>query len=101
VDIFHYEPGRPELISHTYCRNIPESIIDYSDTLSFKFKCAGIHDTRAVMAAIMLRRTDIEVMTIIKQKFNSVGLKGINTFTVKIIREETIRSLAHRDYNSL
>jgi hypothetical protein len=30
VGIFHYEPGRPELISHTYGPNVPESIIDYS-----------------------------------------------------------------------
>jgi hypothetical protein len=30
VGIFHYEPGRPDLISHTYGINVPESIIDYS-----------------------------------------------------------------------
>jgi hypothetical protein len=33
VGIVHYEPGWPELISHTYGRNVPESIIDYSDVL--------------------------------------------------------------------
>jgi hypothetical protein len=40
-------------------------------------------------------------MAILKQKFNDVGLKGINTSTVKYLREENIRTLAHRDYNCL
>jgi hypothetical protein len=98
VGIFHYEPGRPDFISHTYGRNIPESIIDYSDALRFKFNCAGIHDNRMLMA-IMFQRTDADVMAILKQKFNDVGLKGLNTSTVKYLREESIRTLAHRDYN--
>jgi hypothetical protein len=98
VDIFHYEPGRPDFITHTYGRNIPESIIDYSDALHFKFKCAGIHDTKMVMA-VLFKRTDAEVMSILKQKFNDAGVKGINTSTVKFLREETIRSLGHKDYN--
>jgi hypothetical protein len=54
-----------------------------------------------MVLAILVKRTDIDVMTILKRKFNAVGLKGINTSTVKILREETIRSLAHRQYNSL
>jgi hypothetical protein len=33
VGIFHYAPGRPELISYTYGPKVPESIIDYSDVL--------------------------------------------------------------------
>jgi hypothetical protein len=45
VGIFHYEPGRPELISHTYGPNVPESIADYSDVLRFKLNQAGVHDT--------------------------------------------------------
>jgi hypothetical protein len=89
VGILHYEPGRPDLISHTYGRNISESIINYSDALRFKFICAGIHDTKMVMA-ILFKRNDSDVMAIIKQKFNAVGLKGLNTSTVKILREETI-----------
>jgi hypothetical protein len=40
VGIVHYEPGRPGLISRTYGRNVPESIIDYSDVLRFKFNKA-------------------------------------------------------------
>jgi hypothetical protein len=100
VGIFHYEPGRPDFISHTYGRNIPESIIDYSDALRFKLKYAGIHDNKMLLA-ILLRRNDADVTAILKQKFNDVGLKGINTSTVKFLREENIRTLAHRDYNCL
>jgi hypothetical protein len=36
VGIFHFKPGSPELISHTYGPSIPESIADYSDVLRFK-----------------------------------------------------------------
>jgi hypothetical protein len=45
VGIFHYETGHPELISHTYGTNVPESIVDYSDVLQFKLNQAGVHDT--------------------------------------------------------
>jgi hypothetical protein len=67
VGIFHYEPGQPDFITHTHGRNVPLSIIDYLDALRFKFKSAGIHDTKAVLA-ILLRQTDIDVMTILKQR---------------------------------
>jgi hypothetical protein len=94
VGIFHYEPGRPEFISQIYMRNVPESIIDYSDALRFKFKCAGIHDTQGGDGNPTQTHghgsNDND-----QKKFSSVGLKGINTSTVKILREETIRSLAH------
>jgi hypothetical protein len=99
VSIFHYEPGRPDLITHTYNRNVPESIIDYSDALRFKFKHAGVHDT-PMLALIMSSRTDTQVMTALKIKFNAVGMKGINTSTVKVLREELARSIAHGEYNS-
>jgi hypothetical protein len=99
VGIYHYVPGRPDLITPTYDRNIPESIIDYSDALRFKFKHTGIHYTTILMS-ILSKRTDIDVMAELKRKFNAVGLKGINTSTVKILREETIRSHAHRQWNS-
>jgi hypothetical protein len=52
VGIFHYEPGRPDFISYTYGRNVPESIIDYSDELRFKFKSAGIHDNKTLMGIL-------------------------------------------------
>jgi hypothetical protein len=99
VSIFHYAPGRPDLISHEYGPNIPESIVDYSDILRFKFKKADIHDTTTLMS-ILSNRNDIDAMTALKLKFNAVGLKGINTSTVKIPREETDRSLQHWEYNN-
>jgi hypothetical protein len=39
VNIFHYAPGCPELISHEYGPNIPESIVDYSDVLRLTLQC--------------------------------------------------------------
>jgi hypothetical protein len=98
VGIFHYAPGRPELISHTYGPRVPESIIDYSDVLRYKLKKAGIHDNTTLMS-ILSSRTDVDAMTALKVKFNAVGLKGINTSTVKILREETNRSLEHLEFN--
>jgi hypothetical protein len=98
VGIFHYEPGRPELISHTYGQNVPELIVDYSDVLRFKFKQAGVHETTTLMS-ILSNNTDIDAMKAIKLKFNAVGLKGINTSTVKILREENIRNHAHWQHN--
>jgi hypothetical protein len=100
VSIYHHEPGRPELISHTYGPNVPESIIDYSDVLRFKFKQAGIHDTTTVMS-ILSNLSDADAMTALKLKFNAVGLKGINTSTVKILREENNRNLEHWEHNRL
>jgi hypothetical protein len=100
VGIFHYVPGRPGLISHTYGPHVPESIIDYSDGLRFKFNKAGVHDTTTLMS-ILSSRTDIEAMTALKLKLNAVGLKGINTSTVKILREENNRSLEHCEFNCL
>jgi hypothetical protein len=49
IGIFHYEPGRPDFISHPYDMNVPESIIDYSYGLRFKSNSAGIHDNKAIM----------------------------------------------------
>jgi hypothetical protein len=40
-------------------------------------------------------------MAALKLKFNAVGLKGINTSTVKILREENNRSLEHSEFNCL
>jgi hypothetical protein len=94
VGIFHYEPGRPDFISYTYGRNVPESIIDYSNALRFKLKSAGIHDNKTLMG-ILFKKSDTKIMTLLKLKFNNVGLKGIFTSTVKFLREETIRTISH------
>jgi hypothetical protein len=50
--------------------------------------------------SILSNRTDADAMQALKLKFNAVGLKGINTSTVKILREENNRSLGHWGYNS-
>jgi hypothetical protein len=72
VGIFHYKPGSPELISHTYGPNIPGLIVDYSDVLlQFKLNQAGVHDTTTLMS-ILSNRTDIDAMTALKLKFNAV-----------------------------
>jgi hypothetical protein len=99
VGIYHYVPGRPDLISHTYNRNIPESIIDYSDALRFKLKSIGIRNINMLME-ILFKRNDIAVMNILKTKCNNACMKGINTSTVKILREETARNIAHIEWNS-
>jgi hypothetical protein len=81
VGINHYVPGRADLISLTYGRNIPESIIDYSDAVHYKFKQAGIHDVCTLISR-MGNRTDINMMTEFKEMFNVVGMKGINRIPV-------------------
>jgi hypothetical protein len=98
VGIVHYVEGRPDIISHTYGHKIAESIIDYSDVLRFKLKKAGIHDVTTLMA-VLSNRTDADAMAALKLKFQAVGLKGINTSTVTILREEISRNLAHCDFN--
>jgi hypothetical protein len=50
-----------------------------------------MHDTTTLMS-ILSNRTDIDAMAALKLKFNAVGLKGINTSTFKILREETDRN---------
>jgi hypothetical protein len=82
VGIYHYVPGRADLISLTYGRDIPESIIDYSDALRYKFKRVGIHDL-LTLSLLMRNRADIDVMAELKEQFNVVGVKGINTSTGK------------------
>jgi hypothetical protein len=100
VSIFHYVPGRADLISHKYGPNIAESIVDYSDVLRYKFKKAGIHDNTTLLS-ILSSRTNGEAMAALKLKFNAVGLKGINTSTIKILREEIQRNLDHHEFNCL
>jgi hypothetical protein len=67
--------------------------------LRFKFKKAGIHDTTTLMS-ILSNLTDVDAMKALKLKFNAVGLKGINTSTVKILREENDRNRQHWEHNN-
>jgi hypothetical protein len=48
----------------------------------------------------MRNQTDINVMAELKERFKVVGIKGINTSAVKLLREEVHRNNAHEDYNS-
>jgi hypothetical protein len=100
VYVYNYDLDRPDLISHHYDNPVPESIIDYSDALRFKLKCIGIHNVDD-LNTILSNKTDIVAMTYLKNKLNSLGLKGILVDTIKILRKETIRSLDHGRHNSL
>ena len=99
VYVFNYEQDRPDLISHTYDRPVPESVIDYSDALRFKLKSAGIHDITRLMD-IFTSRTDNVAMADIKVELNDVGMKGLSLNTMKILRKETVRTIEHTGHNS-
>jgi hypothetical protein len=100
VYVFNYEQNRPDLISHTYDSPVPESIIDYSDALRFKLKSAGIHDVTRLMF-ILSSRTDAEAMACLKRMLNEVGMKGLSLNTVKTLRKEAIRTIAHVGHNNI
>jgi hypothetical protein len=100
VYTINYNPNRPDLISYNYGPQVAESIIDYSDALRVKFKQAGIHDSTDLMN-IFGNQTDSAVASELKLKFNEVGLKSIHLSTVTVLREETIRNLAHFNYNTI
>jgi hypothetical protein len=65
-----------------------------------KLKLAGIHDSADLMA-IFEDRTDIEASALFKAQLNDVEQKGLKTFTVRLLKEETIRHIAHLRYNSI
>jgi hypothetical protein len=100
VYTINYNPDRADLISYNYMLQTNESIIDYSDALRVKFKQAGMHDSTDLMN-IFGNLSDSDVAIELKIKFNNVGLKGIHKRTVTILREETIRNLAHFNYNTI
>jgi hypothetical protein len=54
-----------------------------------------------MLMSILSNRTGIDAIAALKLKFNAVGLKGINTSTVKILREENNRNLEHWEFNCL
>jgi hypothetical protein len=100
VYVFNYEQDRPDLISHTYDSPVPESVIDYSDALRFKLKSAGIHDVTRLMS-IFSGMSNSVAMTYIKEELNEVGMKGLSLNTVKILRQETVRTIEHTGHNSI
>jgi hypothetical protein len=100
VRIIHYDRSRPDIISREYSSPCAESIIDYADAIRLKLKLAGIHDSADLMT-IFEDRTDIEASALLKTQLNDVEQKGFNTSTVRLLKEETIRHLAHASYNSI
>jgi hypothetical protein len=100
VFIVNYDPSLPDLISYQYNHPTPESIIDYSDTMRVKFKMAGIHDSTDIMA-ILTDRTDKEAADVFKRQLNDVNQTGLKIMTVHLLREETIRTLRHHNFNLL
>ena len=104
VTVFRYDPESPDLTCHNYgpyIMGVPESILDYADALRYKFKMAGILDIPQLLDEYITMDNDINNMKQLKIRFNDCGFKGINTSTVTIIREEIMKSLAHKKFNGL
>jgi hypothetical protein len=68
--------------------------------MRLKLKLAGIHDSDDIMA-IFDGRNDVEASAIFKAQLNDVEQKGLKTSTVRLIKEETIRHIAHAQHNSI
>jgi hypothetical protein len=100
VQVIHYERNNPELISHEYDSPCAESIIDYGDALRLKLKLAGIHDSNDLMA-IFDDRNAVEAAVVFKAQLNNVEQKGLKASTVRLLKEEIHRHLAHARYNSI
>jgi hypothetical protein len=100
VHVIHYERDNPSLISHEYDSPCAESIIDHADAMRLKLKLAGIHDSTDIMA-IFDGRNDVEASAVFKAQLNDVDQKGLNTSTVRLLKEETLRHVAHARYNSI
>jgi hypothetical protein len=98
VYTINYDPTRPALISYNYRDQTAESIIDYSDSLRVKFKLIGINDSTDLMTEFE-NPIDSEVASSINRRFTNTNLKGVHTSTIAILREETIRNIAHINYN--
>jgi hypothetical protein len=76
------------------------SIINYADAMRLKLKLAGIHDSTDLMN-IFEGRTHLEAAAVFKRQLNDVDQRGLETYTVRLLEEETIRHLAHVKFNSL
>jgi hypothetical protein len=100
VHIIHYDRLQPALICHEYNSPCDGSIVDYTDALRLKLKMAGIHSTDDLLA-IFEDHTITMASNIFKMQLNDVNQKGLKTSTVRLLKEETIRHLAHVGYNSI
>jgi hypothetical protein len=100
VRIIHYERNRPDLISHKYNTPCAESIIDYADAIRLKLKLTGIHDSTDLITRFE-DRNEIEASVMLKMQLNDVDQKGLKTSTVRLLKEETYRHLAHAIHNPI
>jgi hypothetical protein len=100
VHIVHYDRDRPNLISREYNSPCVESVIDYADVMRLKLKIAGIHDSTDLMT-VFEGRTDAEASSVFKTQLNDVDQKGLKTSTVRLLKEETLRHIAHANYISI
>jgi hypothetical protein len=100
VRIIHYERNRPDLISHEYNTPCAESIIDYADAIRLKLKLAGIHGSDDLIN-IFEGRSEIEASVVFKMQLNDVDQKELKTSTVRLLKEETYRHLAHTIHNQI
>jgi hypothetical protein len=100
VLVVHYDNERPSLISYEYNSPCAESIIDYADAMRLKLKLAGIHESTDLMS-IFKGRIATESSAVSKAQVNKVHQMGLKTSTVRLLEEETLRHLAHTDYNSI
>jgi hypothetical protein len=98
VCIIHYDRSRPDLISHEYTSPCAESVIDYADAIRLELKLAGIHDS-ADLINIFADHNFSEASAIIKAQLNDVNQKGLKTSTVRLLKEEIYRHLAHAIHN--
>jgi hypothetical protein len=98
VYTINYDQRRPDLISYHYSAPCAGSVIDYSDAIRIKLKLAGIHDSTDLMS-IFENHTDEEASAIFKRQLNDVDQQGLKTSTVRLLKEETFRSLQHANYN--
>jgi hypothetical protein len=100
VRVVHYERDHPDLISHEYNSPCDGSIIDYADAMRLKLKLADIHNSNDLMT-VFEDRTIIAASNIFKMQLNDVHQKGLKTSTVRLLKEETLRNIAHDIHNSI
>jgi hypothetical protein len=100
VHIVHYDRDRPDLISYEYNSPCAESVIDYADAMRLKLKLAGIRESTDLMY-IFEDRSGVQASNDLKIQLNDVDQKGLKTSTVRLLKQETIRHIAHVNFNSV
>jgi hypothetical protein len=100
VYTINYDSSIPDLISYNYDSPTPGTIVDYADAIRLKLKLSGIHDTSDLLA-IFEGRSDAEAACVFRRQLKDVEQQGFKTSTVRILKEETVRRVAHTHFNIL